>query len=127
MIFTRALLTTIIGQCQVKALNTELAIPGLYKAVMRFMTSQNTPNLLLMRFIMTFMGPLKRVTAQVRLENGLGLKSTSATQAVPCRFRPSHGPLKFFKLVKSSTKHRCLIVYYASTMTFSNLSLINLL
>ena len=40
---------------------------------------------------MTFMGPLKRLTAQVGLENGLGLESTSATQAVHCRFRPSHG------------------------------------
>ena len=54
MIFMRALLTTIIGQCRVKALNTELAIACLYKAVMRFMTSQNAPkvpNLLLMVFI----------------------------------------------------------------------------
>ena len=54
MIFMKALLATIIGQCQVKALNTELAIACLYKAVMRFMTSHNTknvPNLLLMRFI----------------------------------------------------------------------------
>ena len=31
---------------------------------------------------MTFMGPLKRVTTQVGLEKGLGLKSTSATQAI---------------------------------------------
>ena len=54
MIFMRALLTTIIGQCRVKALNTELAIACLYKAVMRFMTSQNAPkvpHLLLMVFI----------------------------------------------------------------------------
>ena len=36
---------------------------------------------------------MKRVTAQVGLEKGLGLKSTSATQAIPCRFRPSHGLL----------------------------------
>ena len=35
---------------------------------------------------MTFMGHLKRVTTQVGLEKGLGLKSTSATQAIPCRF-----------------------------------------
>ena len=66
---------------------------------MRFMTRQNEPkcpNLFLMIFvaIMTFMGPLKRVIAQVGLEQGLGLKSTSVTQAIPCRFRPSHGPLK---------------------------------
>ena len=33
MIFMRALLTTIIGQCRVKALNTKLAIACLYKAV----------------------------------------------------------------------------------------------
>ena len=39
------------------------------------------------------MGPLKRVTTQVGLEKGLGLKSTSATQAISCRFRPSHGLL----------------------------------
>ena len=39
----RALLTTIIRQCPVKALNTELAIACLHKAVMRFMTSQNAP------------------------------------------------------------------------------------
>ena len=43
MIFMRALLTTIIGQCRVKTLNTELAIACLYKAVMRFMSSQNAP------------------------------------------------------------------------------------
>ena len=43
MIFMRVLLTTIIGQCPVKALNTELAIACLYKALMRFMTSQNAP------------------------------------------------------------------------------------
>ena len=43
MIFMRALLTTIIGQCWVKALNAKLAIACLYKAVMRFMTSQNAP------------------------------------------------------------------------------------
>ena len=46
MIFMRALLTTIIGQCRVKALNTKLAIACLYKAVMRFMTSQNAPKYL---------------------------------------------------------------------------------
>ena len=45
---------------------------------------------------MTFMGPLKRVTAQVGLEQGLGLKSTSVTQAILCRFRPSHGPLTHY-------------------------------
>ena len=39
MIFMRALLTTIISQCRLKALNTELAVACLYKAVMRFMTS----------------------------------------------------------------------------------------
>ena len=45
MIFMRALLTTIIGQCRVKTLNTELTIACLYKAVMRFMTRmyQNVP------------------------------------------------------------------------------------
>ena len=43
MIFMRALLTTIIGQCQIKALNTELTIACLYKALMRFMMSHNTP------------------------------------------------------------------------------------
>ena len=32
---------------------------------------------------MTFMGPLKRVTDQIGLEKGLGLKSTSATQDIP--------------------------------------------
>ena len=42
LIFMRALLTTIIGQCRVKALNTELATACLYKAVMKFMTSQST-------------------------------------------------------------------------------------
>ena len=51
MIFMRAPLTTIIGQCWVKALNAKLAIACLYKAVMRFMTSQNSPNLFLMIFI----------------------------------------------------------------------------
>ena len=43
MIFMRALLTTIIGQCLVEALNTKLVIACLYKAVMRFMTSQKAP------------------------------------------------------------------------------------
>ena len=33
MIFIRALLTTVIRQCRVKALKTELAIACLYKAV----------------------------------------------------------------------------------------------
>ena len=44
MIFMRALLTTTIGQCHVRAWNTELATVGLYKAVVRFMTSPNVPN-----------------------------------------------------------------------------------
>ena len=43
MILMRALLTTIIGHCLVKALNAKLAIAWLCKAVMRFMTSQNAP------------------------------------------------------------------------------------
>ena len=66
MIFMRGLLTTIIVQCRVKALNTELAIACLYKAVMRF---KNAPKCTLLVFseihnTMIFMGPLKRVTAQ---------------------------------------------------------------
>ena len=98
MIFIRALLTAIIRQCRVMALNTELAVACLYKAVMRYMISRNAPkcpNFLLMIFItmMTFMGPLKRVTAQVWLEKGLGLKSTSATQAIfPADFGPHTNP-----------------------------------
>ena len=42
---------------------------------------------------MTFMSPLKQVTAQEGLPKGLGLKLTSATQAIASRFCPSHGPL----------------------------------
>ena len=44
MIFMRALLTTTIGQCQVRAWNTELATVGLNEPVMRLMTSSNVPN-----------------------------------------------------------------------------------
>ena len=52
VIFMRAWLITIIGQCQVKALNTELTIAWFYKAVMRFMTSPNAPpSSLLIEFI----------------------------------------------------------------------------
>ena len=47
MIFMRVLLTTIIGQCPVKALNTKLAIGCLYKAVMRFTTSLKAPKWLM--------------------------------------------------------------------------------
>ena len=47
----RSLLTTIIGQCQVRASNTDLVIACMYKAVMRFITSPNAPNCLLMIFI----------------------------------------------------------------------------
>ena len=43
MIFMRALLTTTIGQCQVRAWNTKLATVGLYEPVMRLMTSSNVP------------------------------------------------------------------------------------
>ena len=98
MMFMRALLTTIIGQCRVKTSNTELAVACLYKAVIRFMTSQNAPKCaqLIVNDIHShnpIHGSLKRVTTQVGLEKGLGLQSTSATQAIPCRFRPSHGPL----------------------------------
>ena len=42
---------------------------------------------------MTFMSPLKRFTAQVGLDKRLGLESTSATQTIASRFRPSHEPL----------------------------------
>ena len=41
MIFMRALLTTTIGQCQVRAWNTKLATVGLYEPVMRLTTSSN--------------------------------------------------------------------------------------
>ena len=47
MIFIRALLTTTIGQCQVRAWNTKLATVGLYEPVMRL----NADNCLSMRFI----------------------------------------------------------------------------
>ena len=52
VIFMRAWLITIIGQCQVKSLNTELTIAWFYKAVVRFMTNPNAPSSsLLIEFI----------------------------------------------------------------------------
>ena len=60
---------------------------------------------------MTFMGLLKRVTAQVGLEQGLGLKSTSATQAIPYRFWPSHGPLNFHIRNISSLYHPTIMLF----------------
>ena len=88
---------TIVGQCPVKALNAELAIAFLHKAVMRFMTSpiHKWYQQLLMRFIANnaFLIPLKWVTAKVKLDKGLGFNPTSAIQAIASRFQPSHRTL----------------------------------
>ena len=86
-------MTTIVGQCRVKALNTELAIPGLYQGCNEIHDQSESPDLL-MRFIThnDIHGSFEEVTAQVRLEKGLGLQSTSATQAIPCRFGPHMDP-----------------------------------
>ena len=62
---------------------------------------------------MTFMGPLQRVTTQVGLEKGLGLKSTSATQAIHCRFRPSHGP----NSEVSTPKKQHLMIFMRALLT----------
>ena len=43
VIFMRALLTTTIGQCQVRAWNIKLATVGLYEPKMRLMTSSDVP------------------------------------------------------------------------------------
>ena len=48
---------------------------------------------------------LERVTTQAGSDKGLGLKCTSATQTIPPRFRPSHGPLVKQRLFSQCNKH----------------------
>ena len=73
----------------------ELAIHCLYKDVIRLMTKSQWTKLYPTACsqysfpIMIFMNLIELITVQARLDKGLGLKSTSGTQAIVPIFRPS--------------------------------------